>query len=210
MSKRVHFSPHFQEKYISEEFNYKEKVVDYSAWNNFVNWLSRLIQKIFNLNPMDVDANDVNNGLKFVAFIIIGIVLYLLIKSLVKGEGVGFFKRSAKKIQYDTEVVENIHAINFEQLIQEALKNKDTRLCIRYHYLWLLKNYSDKNIIVWHHQKTNSDYLYEIKVKEHKQQFEKLSYLYNHIWYGSFEINDEVFQQARKSFLQILKPQKNG
>jgi hypothetical protein len=95
-------------------------------------------------------------------------------------------------------------------LIQEALADNDTRLCIRYHYLWLLKYYSDKNIIVWNHQKTNRDYYYEIQSKEHKQQFEKLSYLYNHIWYGDFEISDAVFQQARTAFLHIVKPNHHG
>jgi len=210
MRKQLHFSPHFQEKYVSEEFDYKEQVINTSAWDNFVSWLSRLIQKIFNLNPLDVNAQDVNLWLKFIAFILIGIVLFLLIKSLVKGEGVGFFKRAAKKISYQTEAIENIHSVNFETLIQEALAANDTRLCIRYHYLWLLKYYSDKNIIVWNHQKTNRDYYYEIQSKEHKQQFEKLSYLYNHIWYGDFEISDAVFQQARTAFLHIVKPNHHG
>jgi hypothetical protein len=68
-----------------------------------------------------------------------------------------------------------------------------------------LKKLSERNIIEWHVDKTNTDYLYEIQSKELKDNFQYLSYLYNYIWYGEFEMNDTTFNQAQKAFEKTLQ-----
>ena len=78
-------------------------------------------------------------------------------------------------------------------------------MAIRYYYLWTLKKLSERNIIEWHVDKTNTDYLYEIQSKELKDNFQYLSYLYNYIWYGEFEMNDITFNQAQKAFEKTLQ-----
>jgi hypothetical protein len=59
---------------------------------------------------------------------------------------------------------------------------------------------SDKNIIEWDIEKTNSDYSYEIKNEKLKEDFNYLSYLYNYIWYGEFELTEDTFNKTKKSF----------
>ena len=56
-------------------------------------------------------------------------------------------------------------------LISEAESNNNYRLAIRYYYLWLLKGLSEKEIIDYDPEKTNSDYQYEIKTPEISEQF---------------------------------------
>ena len=59
---------------------------------------------------------------------------------------------------------------------------------------------SEKSIIDWNPEKTNSDYWYEIKIESLKNDFSYLSYLYNYIWYGEFEITESSFESMKKTF----------
>jgi hypothetical protein len=102
-------------------------------------------------------------------------------------------------------VEQNLHTTDFEKLIKNCLTSGENRLSIRYYYLWLLKKMSDKELIIWDIEKTNSDYLYELKNQSDKEQFEYLSYLYNYIWYGEFDIDEESFERAKIAFEKAIK-----
>jgi hypothetical protein len=64
---------------------------------------------------------------------------------------------------------------------------------------------SAKQMIVWDIEKTNSDYLYEIKELSQKEDFAYLSYLYNYIWYGEFELDEATFLKAKTAFEKTIK-----
>jgi hypothetical protein len=64
---------------------------------------------------------------------------------------------------------------------------------------------SEKQIIEWDAEKTNSDYVYEIKNEQFKNNFNYLSYLYNYIWYGEFDIDDVTFEKAKASFEKTIQ-----
>ena len=69
---------------------------------------------------------------------------------------------------------------------------------------------SRQQIIEWDVEKTNSDYLYEIKNQEIKDEFAYLLYLYNNIWYGEFELDDATFAKAKNAFEKAIKNGNNG
>jgi len=71
--------------------------------------------------------------------------------------------------------------------------------------LWLLKSLSDRTIIDWDIEKTNTDYLSEIKSAEFKKEFEFLSYIYDYCWYGEFELNEEDFAKAENHFINAIQ-----
>jgi len=68
----------------------------------------------------------------------------------------------------------------------------------------LLKSLSDKNTIEWDIEKTNSDYIREIKDNKLKQDFQFLSYIFEYSWYGEFELNDNDFSKAEAAFLKLI------
>ena len=70
-----------------------------------------------------------------------------------------------------------IHSADFEQLISEIEKQGDTRQSIRLYYLWLLKDLKESELIVWLPEKTNADYLSELKQEALRKQLSYLSYL---------------------------------
>ena len=122
-------------------------------------------------------------------------------KVVLNNEGQWIFgKSTTKKIINHDDIELNLQHVDFEKLIASTLKSGNQRLAIRYYYLWLLKKMSEKHIIEWNPEKTNSDYLYEIQIQSLKNEFSYLSYLYNYIWYGEFEITEASFDTIKKTF----------
>lgn len=200
------FESGLKQKYKSGEFQYEVKVSEKNAWDRFKEWLAYWFKKLFGLSNMDVSSKYVEYTLKTIAALIVAYVIYLIVKIILNKEGQWVFgKSTTRKIYTDEEIEKNLIYVDFEKLIQETLSNGDNRLVVRYYYLWLLKRLAEKNIIDWHTEKTNSDYLYEIQSADLKTDFHYLSYLYNYIWYGEFEMSEQTFLHAKNAFEKTLK-----
>ena len=200
------FEKNFKSKYSDDQFVYEFKSKEKNSWDRFKEWLAGIFKNIFSFSNKEASMNFVEILMKVLAVLVIVFVIYLIVKSLMNKEGQWIFgKNSDKKIIDYTEVEKNIHTIDFEKLIKNTLKSGEKRLSIRYYYLWLLKKMSNKEIIIWDIEKTNSDYLYEIKNQTQKDEFAYLSYLYNYIWYGEFDMDDPTFTKAKKSFEKAIQ-----
>ncbi len=200
------FDKNFKKKYTSEDFIYEFKTPEKNAWDRFKEWLAKIVRNLFSFSNDEASMNFVNLFLKIIAVLIVIFVIYLIAKAILNKEGQWIFgKNSDKKIINYSEIEKNLHLVDFEKLIQNTLQLGEKRLSIRYYYLWLLKKMSETHVIVWDIEKTNSDYLYEIQNQSKKEEFSYLSYLYNNIWYGEFELDDETFQKAKKAFEKALQ-----
>jgi hypothetical protein len=206
MEKSAGMAPDFKSKYKEKEFQYEVKLSDKSLWDRFKEWLAYWFKKIFGISDAKVSSDYVEITLKVIAGLIVIYVVYLIVKVILNKEGQWVFgKSTTKKIIHDDDIEKNLVHVDFEKLLKQTLKENNHRLAIRYYYLWTLKKLSERNIIEWHVDKTNTDYLYEIQSKELKDNFQYLSYLYNYIWYGEFEMNETTFNQAQKAFEKTLQ-----
>lgn len=205
------FAENFKRKYTDEAFVYEFKTPEKNAWDRFKEWLANVFKNIFEFTDGKSATNFVDILLKVIAISIVVFVIYLIAKAIMNKEGQWIFGQNSdrKIINYD-EIEKNLHLVDFEKLIQKSLESGENRLTIRYYYLWLLKKMSEKQIIEWDVEKTNSDYLYEIKNEAQKEDFAYLSYLYNNIWYGEFELDEETFAKARNAFEKSIKKINNG
>ena len=201
----THFESSIKEDYSSDDFQYEEKIPEKSAWDHFKEWLANLIGRLFGVTG-PVAGIIVVWIFYGVAIIIVALVIYYIVKSMVNKEGQWIFAKSSSKkiINYD-DIERNLKDIDFDKLIKDTLKSGDNRLAIRYYYLWILKKMAEKDIIDWNPEKTNSDYLYEIKSNTLKTDFSYVSYLYNYIWYGEFEVDQSSFENAKHSMEKTLQ-----
>ncbi|POY41110.1 DUF4129 domain-containing protein [Flavobacterium alvei] len=205
------FAKNFKKKYTEKEFIYEFKTPEKNAWDRFKEWLSDFFKNLFRFTDNKTATNFVDILLRVIAILIVVVVIYMIVKALMNKEGQWIFgKNSDKKIINYDEIEKNLHLVDFEKLIQNSLKSDEKRLTIRYYYLWLLKKMSNNQIIEWDVEKTNSDYLYEIKDEAQKEDFAYLSYLYNNIWYGEFELDEATFTKARNAFEKSIKKINNG
>lgn len=146
--------------------------------------------------------------MKFVfPFLLGGIVIYIILK-LYLGSDAKFwdFKSNSKtvtqKLVYEDEDIDNS---DIDGLLNKAIKDKNTRLAIRYYYLLLLKKLSEKEIIKYDKDKTNSEYLFEIEDSNMRKQFSYLSYIYTYVWYGEFDLNEHDFTEVAKKYNSFFK-----
>ena len=205
------FTPNFKKKYDAPEFVYEFKTPEKNAWDRFKEWLANFFKNLFNFSNNKTAENFVDILVRSLAILIVIVVIYMIVKAIMNNEGQWIFgKNSDKKIINYDEIEKNLHLVDFQKLIQNSLVSGEKRLTTRYYYLWLLKKMSEKQIIEWDVEKTNSDYLYEIKDQSQKEDFAYLSYLYNNIWYGEFELDDNTFAKTRSAFEKSIKKVTNG
>lgn len=205
------FSKGFKSNYKGSDFVYETKAPQKTAWDLFMEWLASVFSKIFTFSDQKSSINFVALFLKTLAILIIIAVIYLIVRSLINKEGQWIFGKDAQKRNiYYSEAEKNIHLLDFEKLIKENIQSDQKRIVIRYYYLWLLKVMAQNHYIEWDIEKTNSDYLYEIKSTVYREEFTYLSYLYNYIWYGEFEIDETTFLKAENRFKKAIKTFNHG
>lgn len=137
------------------------------------------------------------------------VVILILLRSFLD---INFSFGGSKKLERNkavklTSEEEDIHETDLKTLLSEAIKHKDYRLATRYYYLSLLKQLSENELIKYDKDKTNSEYLFELKDTKMRSHFSYLSYIYNYVWYGEFMIDELKFstiESRYKSFLRTI------
>ena len=200
------FSKDFKKKYTGPDFVYEQKAPEKGLWQRFMEWLAGLFERLFHFDSAESSFSFVSILVKTVAVLIIIFVIYLIVKAVINKEGQWIFGKNANKRNlYYSDIEKNIHLLDFDKLIKESIQSGERRIAIRYYYLWLLKVMAQNHYIEWDIEKTNSDYLYELQRPVHKEEFTYLSYLYNYIWYGEFEIDETTFKKAENRFKNAIK-----
>ncbi|GGF25473.1 DUF4129 domain-containing protein [Flavobacterium limi] len=205
------FQKNFKKKYTDDDFVYEQKIPEKNWWDYFKEWLADIFNGIFTFENPEASLNFVALLLKVLAILIVVFVIYLIVKALIGKEGKWIFSKEAKqKVIHYSDIEKNIHLLDFEKLIKQSIESGEKRITIRYYYLWLLKVMAKNHYIEWDIEKTNSDYLHELKNPVHKEEFTYLSYVYNYIWYGEFEIDERMFEKAVSRFKNAIKTFNNG
>ncbi|UAM99354.1 hypothetical protein K8354_05950 [Polaribacter litorisediminis] len=140
-------------------------------------------------------------------FLLGAFIIFIILKVLL-GFDAQFWKPSKRSKKITETLIyenENLHELHLEGLLKQALENKNFRLAIRYYYLTSLKILSNKEMISYHKDKTNSAYLSEIENRDIKNQFSYLSYVYAYVWYGEFTLDEASFIRAQHKYQSFLK-----
>ncbi len=198
------FRTGYKEEYSGSDFDYTyERKAKRTLWDKIKEFLRDFFS--IKLNPSHSSVNTLLFVLKILGYLVIVLAVAFLIKILLSKDLSGFLGKKSKEIDVNVyDVEKNIHQVNFERLLQDTLHEKNYRLAVRYYYLWLLKRLSNAETIHWNPDKTNADYIAEIKDDSLKISFQYLSYLYNNIWYGEFEINEQEFLKVQYAFQKLL------
>lgn len=189
------------QKYLNDSsfdyaFEYKEPV---TLWDKVVFFF----RKYF-LNPLRQHTPEsVWQIFKFGLMIFAAsVVIYFLLKS----NKTGFFaKKNPTNSTIPFYTGENIHEVNFDELVENAVSKGQYRVAVRYLYLSALKSLSDKELITWKAEKTNRDYNKELRSSAIAPQFKEITWLFDYSWYGQSGISEETYQIINSSFSNFNK-----
>lgn len=168
-------------------------------WRSFWNWINRL----FGERQTSSGPSIWPKVLKYATLAIgIGVIIFAVFKLI--GVDFNWFTGKSKTVEvpYD-EHLENIHEISFDEEIANSLQNGNYRLTVRLLYLQTLKQLSDREIIDWLPNKTNSAYVQEMVGENGHEAFANLTYQFEYIWYGDFPVDKVSFAQIQQSFQQF-------
>lgn len=137
-------------------------------------------------------------------YIAITIFILLLVWYLASNNFILFRKKSttlaAPAIQEDHQ---DIFSIDYAASIRTALQQKNYRLAIRLQYLELLKKLSDKELIHFLPDKTNFEYLTQMRSSDYYDDFFAATRNYEYSWYGLFDISENMYQKINNTFLHL-------
>ncbi|MEM1217915.1 MAG: DUF4129 domain-containing protein [Bacteroidota bacterium] len=145
----------------------------------------------------------------FKVILIVGLVALIafIFANMMEGE------RAAKKrgqknqdLQLAVDELEqNLEKASLSPVIQEAERTADYSLAIRLHYLKIIQGLAQRDLIRWKREKTNGQYLREIKDPELRRRFEDATYIFEQIWYGNRRLNETLFKRLRARLESIYQ-----
>ncbi len=196
------------DKYKSDDdFDYtiyeSKPTVFSKVWSWFKRNLLRFLEWMFGIEKA---GNILAMILKSIPYIILLVVLFIIIKLFLKVDTkalrTGGVQSASVQLTEDEEI---INSQNIPSLIEKAIKDKNFRLAVRYYYLLILQKLQENQLIEWEQQKTNEDYIREIKQSSITKKFSDITHLYDFVWYGNFEINEVEFAKVEASFNSLTK-----
>lgn len=168
-----------------------------SLWQKFKDWFRRKLATLFSSKGGSIGLRILEYGLMAVGIIII---ILLLLKNNVRS----LFYGKAASVNIDfSEFEDHIDKINFDEMILASVTKKDYRKAIRLHFLKLLKELSDRNLIQWKIDKTNNDYSIELNKSKYSSQFRELASLYEYVWYGDFHLEEKKYTELLQLFKEF-------
>ncbi len=163
---------------------YEEKPLTLPKTNNF---------KLPSPSPMTLKVIGI---LTIVA--LLGVIIYFLLRN------VKFGARVAAENVISTSIagrVEDLAAIDLQALLEQALNDGDYRRAVRIHFLQLLKQLDQAQLIAWTKDKTNKEYLNELLSEEViYQPVRRLTLAYELTWYGDRAISYEKYNEIAIAF----------
>ena len=187
---------------VIEAFQH-ESAYDYSrelVTDNSSNLFEAIIKKI-----SEWFYHDTNEVLRLadyeIVWWILGIILALLLLWLLWHVRFKLFRRSEKS-EDDYEVtIDDIHELDFEQLIAEA-KAKGNHLAVcRLTYLRTLKGVSDAGMVDWQSYKTPSQYAREMNDND----FRTMTNHFLRVRYGNFDADQSLVQEMERLAANVMQ-----
>ena len=139
----------------------------------------------------NVNPNITFKQVKITLWIITGIVVIIILFLIYYYRPSLFYINRKKKIDFLVED-EDIHTLDFDELIKEALNSGRFSDAIRWIYLLTLKELHERQHISWDPFKTVIEYTYELKRTDLKPDFKNLSLQFLYYRYGNFDATQDT------------------
>lgn len=143
-------------------------------------------------------------GKAILIVLLIALFIFILVKVLnsnndakLKSETDDVFN-----LQY---VEENLEDVDINKFLENAIDGGDFRVATRLLYLQTLKLLHESEFIHWRKDKTNNDFLSEMRPHPSYKIFRELTLAYEVVWYGDHIISTAEFERVSEGFKKFGK-----
>ena len=191
----------------SGDFNYEVADEEPTILDSIWSWIKGLIRDFISLFTDNITpvTGFLVIVLEILPYVLLGIAIILIAKYFLNINTTSLIEKDhANKISFQDDE-ELIQSDDLSKLLDEAISNKEYRVAIRFYYLLVLQNLTNKGMIQWQQEKTNEDYIRELKNTQLLTNFTKITRLYDFVWYGNFEVNDKDFEASETIFKSLAQ-----
>jgi hypothetical protein len=182
----------YDKYYSSKHFQYlKESDTNPSFWKQ----LWRKIMQLFSLAL----STSIGSILIF-GFFLVALIVFIVILSGADLQAIIQRNPTVKNVNFYNVAAETN---NLEEKLQLSLKNKDFTEAIRLLYLITLQKLDKIQLINWHKDKTNRDYLLELLNTRYFEPFSRITKIYEYTWYGKFPVTHTEYKVFEKDFTKM-------
>lgn len=159
-------------------------------------------------SPSSGSASNPFNGFNSEVWGTVFQLLAILIALAVIGYGVYRMLNEprSKRIVRDGALItmdnleEHLHETDLDRFLKIALANGDYAQAVRIYFLQMIKQLSASGAIHWSKEKTNRDYLREMRTHRQFDAFRELTLTYERVWYGNVSLDAGGFANIEPRF----------
>ncbi|MDR9457179.1 MAG: DUF4129 domain-containing protein [Salegentibacter sp.] len=202
---KVEFDESLLEEWRNDkDFGYLERETSTGWWTQFKGWINKKFHDFMDWLFGSYEPGSILElFITILPYLLLLMVLFLVALLFVKLNPAYAAAPSGKEARvFFSEEEKIIKSEDISKLIKNAISEGNYRMAIRYNYLDTLRKMDKHGIIDYSFDKTNQDYLAEIKSEELQHQFKRITRIYEYSWYGEFQVSQENFNLAESAFLK--------
>ena len=134
--------------------------------------------------------------------ILAGILIYLIAKQFGQRDQ-KIKKATPEHFEFD-DIEEDLPKSDLEIFLEKALTKKDYRTAIRVYYLMIIQGMHEARLIEWEREKTNYQYLNELRTDKRFKAFSELTLAYEVVWYGNSGVDAPLFEKLQPRFQRFI------
>ncbi len=138
---------------------------------------------------------------KFIGIMLLLVILIVIVYFFMQGSRSN--KDSKVAVSFDSipDVLESLpQETDLERFLRLSLEAGDYKTAIRILYIMIIQRMHERNWIIWKKDKTNRDYLNEVRSRRSYREFRDITLFYEIIWYGDNEISGTEFHKLKSLF----------
>lgn len=128
------------------------------------------------------------------------LIIFVLYRIIVVNDLFIFYSSKKNKKSFEDTTLTEIDPAIIDQKIGEAIGQKNYNAAVRYLYIKTLYALNDKKWIQFHAEATNNEYLNQMSQHKKNKEFRFLTQVYEYVWYGKFDINEQQFSVVHHNF----------
>ncbi|MBX0290742.1 DUF4129 domain-containing protein [Hymenobacter sp. HSC-4F20] len=143
---------------------------------------------------------------RYVVYALFGAAFLYVVLRLLRLDLTGLFRRSGSvaPLPYDT-AGEQIYGVDFDSALAEAEAAGNYRLAVRLGYLLSLRHLTERGLIRWQPDKTNHEYLHELRGTPWFTEFQELTRQFEYVWYGETLLTAPAYPALREARLHFIR-----
>lgn len=143
---------------------------------------------------------------KILLYVLVALCIGVILYSLLRNSEFNYFRKERKKESFVQGEEEDLPSFqDWEKAMEDAIAKKNFRLAVRLLYLQTLHILDQQQLIFYKQDKTNWDYVYQLKTTPYSERFTQLTKYFDYVWYGHFVIDEQGFKQLNETFRTFQK-----